>query len=313
MTVIKQIGFNNHSNFGDDLILDAMKQSLPYDIICDNPIKNERVLIGGGQLIAEPFWDKFDILGRWFGYALGIGPLYKYNQHKAGPIENGDVHYNPNVHEKIVKTLKNFERITVRDTMSYNTLKNMGIDSVLTGDPVINMKMNEVHVNTPDGLKIGVCIRNDFEQCYHINMKEYIKFLLGFDGLPEIYYFPFSVKDDFPQAKFISNNTKCTVFMPTPMIANLLKHMDVIISSRLHMLILGANFGIPIIPIINHIKIEAFANDMGIEGVSQNINIKDHINNLNLKKLKQKVINGRDKLQERELGNKRELKKWMDD
>jgi polysaccharide pyruvyl transferase WcaK-like protein len=202
-------GFYGWGNSGDEAILQAIMDELGWEneyIVCtslpytlhteykryvpnieqirtldDVRLDYDVYLLGGGELPFGYGWQQvlhaFANNKPCINYAVGY---------------RTDKFYHPRLDNLIQKFQSFFNRITVRDEYSQNLLKAIGVNSILTMCPAINLK--ETKVDCPEGM-IAVCPR--FEDFDVGDNSEQINWIVNRlkEVADEVLLIPFSPRD----------------------------------------------------------------------------------------------------------------------
>jgi len=230
---------------------------------------------GGGSLIQDVtssrslYYYLFTLVAaKSFGcrvimYGCGIGPINKsFNRRLAASILN-----------------KTTEIITLRDSVSYDVLKQMKVDKpqiYLSADPTIKLakatdkqvqaafELENVPVDIP---KIGFCLRNWPTFANPQAIAAAADYAYNHYGLAPV-FLPIELPKDIGAAQQV------TEYMNAPYYACMHQHsvedligmlgsMDLVIGMRLHSLIFATAGGAPVIGISYDIKVGSFINDIG--------------------------------------------------
>ena len=129
-TVISPLPFNmcdsykKHIPFAEDLRT-QFDQRTDYDIY----------LLGGGNLNFGYSWQQ--VLQAFASDKPCMNYAVEYKK---------DLFYNPKLHTVYKSFLEHFGAITVRDKHSQNLLREVGVESVLTGCPALNLKERKINI-----------------------------------------------------------------------------------------------------------------------------------------------------------------------
>lgn len=166
-------GFYGFGNSGDEGILLSIMDELgwenEYIVVSSLPFtmgEHYRVKIPSAEDLRTQYDQRID----YDAYILGGGNLnwgYGWQQVLQAfasdkPCMNyaveyrKDRFYNPKLHTIYKSFLEHFGAITVRDKCSQDLLREVGVESVLTGCPAINLK--EQKINVPENM-VSVCPR----------------------------------------------------------------------------------------------------------------------------------------------------------
>jgi len=235
----------------------------------------DKVIIGGGGLLQDvhsvrtiPRYLSIALIAQFFNkpvFYLSLG---------IGPIEN-------NALKHLTKLISNdLQFISVRDKYSLEYLRELGVTENninITSDPAV--MSSEFFKNTNDksnnlDIKIGISIREfNFSEN---NLKSLANFINNIMSRKKEKYkfvlFPMNKKSDLEINKKLKSliNHKNNVVIYSDYkhpkdIINKISEMDIMISMRLHGLIVSASFGIPSIGLIYDKKITNFLSQINME------------------------------------------------
>lgn len=215
-------------------------------------------------------------------YGCGIGPVNK--QHNI---------------DKTKKVLSKFvDMITVRDSMSYEFLINLGIDKdkmLLTADPALSLAVSQdndvqsifIAEQIPADKKFAViCLREWNEFSDYDSIRRLSEYVYENYGLISIFY-PIEVPLDVKIAHTVADEIKTPFYVchsnygPEKTIG-LFSKAEIVIGMRLHSLIFSVAGHAPVIALSYDPKVEGFMKDMGLDLI---INVSD----LNFEDLKRFV------------------------
>lgn len=288
-------GYYGHKNNGDDALLSAIikdikeiDNSVRFTVLSKNPketreiygvdavyrfnlfrigkiIKNSKLLIsGGGSLIQDATSSRslvyylniikvaLDNNIKTFVYANGVGPIGKQK--------------NKSLTQKI---LNEVDLITLRENHSEDVLNEIGVtkpDIYVTSDPAISIipspaeRVNEIFKSEriPDGEYAVISLRNWKSNAYKqsiIELSEYISktYSLNCIFVPMQQSKDLSVCTECAQNGYMLKNS-----YSFKDIMSIAAHSRLVIGMRLHMLMYGANAGIPVIGLSYDPKISAY-------------------------------------------------------
>ncbi|NLY70271.1 MAG: polysaccharide pyruvyl transferase CsaB [Clostridiales bacterium] len=230
---------------------------------------------GGGSLIQDVtssrslYFYLFTLkAAKWFGcriimYGCGIGPIKsKLNRRIAAKVLN-----------------ETAEIITLRDSISYEALKEMKVDKpeiILSADPTVNCKKaSEAEVEAafisegvpPEIRKIGFCLRN----WHSFKNPEYVAKAADYAyesyGLIPV-FLPIELPKDLSAAERVIAHIKspyyvCTKKHSVEELIGMLGSMELVVGMRLHSIIFATAGGAPTIGISYDIKVDSFLKDIG--------------------------------------------------
>ncbi|MFA5779599.1 MAG: polysaccharide pyruvyl transferase CsaB [Elusimicrobiota bacterium] len=302
-------GYYGFKNAGDELILKAMitdlrnykpdvkitvlsaapsETSNSYNVCAVNRwnifsvvreiAKCKMLLSGSGGL----FQDTTGILSLWyylliistakifkktvFVYAAGIGEIkYAFNSFL------------------IKKCFDKVDFITVRTEQDSKLLKSFAVEReiTVTSDPVFGLELPKPETKNTFGKKqrIGIILRKTK------NWKKDVKVFLELSDLivknlkAEVVFIPFQLSKDMKLLNLIKNNVNVPInifaWNDTEKLLELLSQLDIIVSMRLHGLILSAKYKIPFVAIPRYSKIKNFLQLIGEPIYDDNGEIKN--------------------------------------
>lgn len=230
---------------------------------------------GGGSLIQDVtssrslYFYLFTLLAaKWSGcrvilYGCGIGPIKSpLNRRIAGKVLNNTA-----------------EIITLRDSVSYEALKEMKVDKptiLLAADPTVNLDRAETpeveaafqSEGIPQGIrKIGFCLRNWPGFLHPSEVAKAADYAYETYGVTPV-FLPIEIPKDVTAADRVTVHMKspyyaCTKRHNVEELIGMLGSMEVVVGMRLHSLIFATAGGSPVIGISYDVKVDSFMKDIG--------------------------------------------------
>lgn len=299
-------GYYGFDNFGDDAILHTLllniKTNIPdsqITVISKNPVKikqtygvdsvytfdykeilskimnSDLFISGGGSLLQDVtslkslfYYLALIFLAKLFNvktyiYAQGIGPI----KNKFGRILTGFI-------------LKRANLITVRDKKSKDFLSRLGVDSILTADPVWDIRIEHENDSSlePSEIKVGVQLRNwyslDDKKLDSIadalnssfNSPDYQLVLISLQDSLDLEVtkrLQKLIKDRNPTAN-VELKSDLSIFDSISLIYNL----DYLVAMRYHACLVSLKFNIPTLALSYDPKVESLSSEAGIPHIS---------------------------------------------
>ena len=304
-------GYYGFDNFGDDAILyviiQKLKESLSHieiTVISNNPVKIKEIygvnsvykfdfkqifsamksydlfISGGGSLLQDVTSFKSLI------YYLFLIFLAKFLKKKTCIYAQGIGPIKSTIGKILTKLIINgVNLITVRDEKSHDFLKELGINSIITADPVwdIDNKENKEPVSEDKKLKIGIQLRgwHSFDNqkledladsiCITFNPEKYKLILFSLQDSLDLFITKkleslLKTKNPLLDIKIISN---LSIFDSLSLISSL----DFLIAMRFHAVLVALKYNISTFAISYDPKVEILSKDAGISYISvENIN-----------------------------------------
>ncbi|MDD5687117.1 MAG: polysaccharide pyruvyl transferase CsaB [Elusimicrobia bacterium] len=291
-------GYYGFKNTGDELILKAIvndlrfyKPGIKITVLSATPketaitynlrsinrwnlftilkeIKNCKMLVSGAGGL---FQDTTGSLSLWyylliifiaaifkktvFVYAVGIGEIrHLFNRY-----------FIKNCFNKV-------NRITVRTRQDKEMLESFGVrkEITITADPVFGLDLEPYKKNNNiQNNQIGVIIRKTGNWKKDIKIFSELSRLFMENTGTKIIFIPFQKTSDLKILRMIQNEiaqkTEIFIWEEIDDILKLFSRLDVIVSMRLHGLILASKYGIPFVPISRYSKITNFLSLIGYE------------------------------------------------
>ena len=301
-------GYYGFKNAGDELILKSMisdlrfykpdvkitvlssapaKTSREYNVSASNrwnilsvirEISNCKMLLSGSGGL---FQDTTGILSLWyyllviltakifgktvFVYAAGIGEIkYRFNAFL------------------IKKCFDNVDFITVRTEQDKELLESFGAgkEVTVTADPVFGLKLpltaKKSGVEKP---RVGIILRKTKNWKQDLKIFSELSETLVKNLKAEVILIPFHPSKDIKYLETIRNSAVLPVdiffWQDTEKLLELLSQLDVIVSMRLHGLILAAKYKIPFVPIPRYAKIRNFLGMIGDAADNNEVKAKE--------------------------------------
>jgi hypothetical protein len=243
--------FANKSNIGDYLSALSIKKYLcrkTEDVLIDEHYFNrykhsistftskDIIIVGGGGVLKHnffPFWDL--LIKNYCGYKLiiwGVG--------ECMPKHDLDTKMPDNIYKSISKIAS---LVSVRDVLTQRRFIENGLNPIISGCPSttiasswpINNKKYLLHVIHPELIKSR--LPEWRETCRTLSKRYGLKYI-------ELFH------------RGTSNFLIRSLYLK--LIKQLYMHSGMIISSRLHGVIIGSTRGVPVIPISNDMKINSY-------------------------------------------------------
>ncbi len=288
-------GYYGHKNSGDDALLSAIisdikdiDNSVRFTVLSKSPketkeiygvdaiyrfnflkvhkiIKNSRLLISGGGSLIQDATSSRSLL-----YYLNIIKMALNNNIKTFVYANGVGPVNKQKNKSLTKKFLNrVNLITLREKHSKDVLNELGVtkpDIYVTSDPAISIvpspkeRVKEIFANEniPEGNYAVISLRNWKTNAYKdsiIQLSEYIKKTYSLNCV----FVPMQPKKDLAICTECSQNgyvLKNSYSFKD--IMSIAAHSNLVIGMRLHMLMFGANAGIPVIGLSYDPKISAY-------------------------------------------------------
>lgn len=342
-------GFFGFHNSGDDAILFAMleqfyslNKNLRITVLSKNPsvteevykvssiyrfnifkiiatMKKTRLFISGGGSLIQDVTSTRSLI-----YYLGLIMLAKLCGAKVMLYANGIGPVNLPFNKFLTNyVLNNVDLITLRDELSLNDLKKIGVTKpkiVVTADPAILLNHTEIN----DCSNLSDCIKKiDFDKpiiCFSVRKwgkytENCIKIIAKTaDYIAEKYnaqtlLMPLHMSEDLDICKkigslmtnpFIIQDKLC----PVKKLLGLIRKTDLLIGMRLHSLIYAASMEVPVVGIVYDTKVEGFLKliNQNYFISIENLNYNDFINII------EKVLDNKVKIQNELIGKMNELR-----
>lgn len=255
-----------------------------------NEIKHSKLLIsGGGSLIQDVTSTKSLMY-----YASIINVALKYGK-KTMAYANGIGPVNIEQNKKRAKdVLSRMDVLTLRDEKSVITLKNLGVDNknvFVTADPAVRMEPvsdEEIaEILEKEGIPQGNYFAVSVRKWKNTDLSEKIAKVC--DYITENYnMYPLFISMQKPEDNEITE--KCVSLLKHKgyilkgdynfrQVMSIVSKSRFVVGMRLHMLMYGANTGVPVIGLVYDPKIQAYLNYL-----NQNTNVS--IQNIDLEKFK---------------------------
>jgi len=189
-----------------------------------------------------------------FVYAAGIGEIrYAFNSFL------------------IKKCFNKVNFITVRTEQDSRLLKSFEVEKeiTVTSDPVFGLKLPKLEVKSTIGKKqkIGIILRKTKNWKKDVKVFSELACLITKNLKAEVIFIPFQLSKDMKLMSQIKKNTDSPIdifaWNDTQKLLELLSQLDVIVSMRLHGLILSAKYKIPFVAIPRYAKIKNFLHLLG--------------------------------------------------
>lgn len=187
-----------------------------------------------------------------FVYAAGIGEIkYAFNRFL------------------IKNCFNNVDFITVRTEQDNKLLKSFGVNTeiTVTADPVFSLKLSSSEKRRTEKQCVGIILRKTKNFRKDIKIFSELSDLIVKNLKSEVILIPFQLSKDIKLLNIIKNNMKSegTIFLwnDTEKLLELLSQLDIIVSMRLHGLILAAKYKIPFVAVPRYSKIKNFLQMIG--------------------------------------------------
>ncbi|MDO8734641.1 MAG: polysaccharide pyruvyl transferase CsaB [Elusimicrobiota bacterium] len=242
--------------------------------------KCKMLLSGSGGL----FQDTTGILSLWyylliiltakifgkivFVYAAGIGEIkYAFNNFL------------------IKKCFNKVDFITVRTEQDKDLLKSFAVSKeiIVTSDPVFGLELPKPETKSTFGngkkQKIGIILRKTKNWKKDVKVFSELSDLIVKNLKAEVVFIPFQLSKDIKLLNLIKHNVDVPIdifaWNDTEKLLELFSKLDIIVSMRLHGLILSAKYKIPFVAIPRYSKIKIFLQLIGEPIYSDNGEIKN--------------------------------------
>ncbi len=228
--------------------------------------KCKMLLSGSGGL----FQDTTGILSLWY-YLLIISTAKVFRKivfvYAAGI---GEIRYAFNSF-LIKKCFDKVDFITVRTEQDKNLLKSFAVskDIIVTSDPVFGLELPKSETTSTFGKKqrIGIILRKTKNWENDVKVFSELSDLIVKNLKAEVVFIPFQLSKDIKLLKMIKKNTdvptEIFIWRDAEKLLELLSQLDIIVSMRLHGLILSAKYKIPFVAIPRYSKIKIFLQLIG--------------------------------------------------
>lgn len=189
-----------------------------------------------------------------FVYAAGIGEIkYAFNSFL------------------IKKCFNMVDFITVRTEQDSKLLKSFKVkkEIIVTPDPVFGLELSQLENKNRVAKKqrIGIILRKTKNWKNDVKVFSELAGLLAENLKAEVVFIPFQLSKDIKLLNLIKNNANIPVdifaWNDTEKLLELLSQLDIIVSMRLHGLILSAKYKIPFVAIPRYSKIKNFLQLIG--------------------------------------------------
>lgn len=197
-----------------------------------------------------------------FMLGCGAGPISKEESYK--------LFYNK---------LKYIKNITLRDQISYDELKKIGLKNIqLTNDVVFDIELDNNYSKKIKNKRIGIVIsslsmREDKENKYIHDLIKYVKILK--DNNFNVTLIPFQYNNDINIMSKIAEAESVDIFENGKddvwRLLDILQQQDVVVGSRFHCVLTCILLGIPILPIIYHHKVFCLAEKFKLLEFAENV------------------------------------------
>jgi L-malate glycosyltransferase len=223
-------------------------------------LKSQMLLSGSGGL----FQDTTGYMSLW--YYLMIISLAKFFNKKVFIYAVGIGEIKHPINKYFIKYCFNkVDFITVRTIRDKEMLESFGIKQniIVTADPVFGIDLPNVVINdTTKKKKIGIIIRKTKDWKNDVVIFSNISKILTEKFNAKIIFIPFQESSDLKLLKNIKNKTNgiADIYMWNNLdeMLKLFSQLDIVISMRLHGLILAAKYDILFVPIPRYSKIVNF-------------------------------------------------------
>ncbi|MBN1383481.1 MAG: polysaccharide pyruvyl transferase CsaB [Elusimicrobia bacterium] len=192
-----------------------------------------------------------------FIYAVGIGDIkYPFNAFL------------------IKKCFNRLDFVTVRTQQDKETLKTFGVtkEITVTADPVFGLELPSFPKNSKSQKqKIGIIVRKTEKWQQDIRLFSELSALLKKNPAADIVFVPFQLSKDLNLFKTLKKKfvqpAEIFLWENTEDLFKIFSQLDMVISMRLHGLILAAKYKIPFISIPKYSKIKNFIHTIGEKNV----------------------------------------------
>ncbi|HAX62037.1 MAG TPA: polysaccharide pyruvyl transferase CsaB [Elusimicrobia bacterium] len=189
-----------------------------------------------------------------FVYAAGIGEIkYAFNSFL------------------IKKCFDKVDFITVRTEQDKDELQSFAVSKeiIVTSDPVFGLELPKPETKSTFGKKqrIGIILRKTKNWKKDVKIFSELSDLIVENLKAEVIFIPFQLSKDIKLLNLIKNNTDVPIdiftWNDTEKLLELFSKLDIIVSMRLHGLILSAKYKIPFVAISRYSKIKNFLQLLG--------------------------------------------------
>ncbi len=259
-------------------------------------MKSSDMLISGGGGLFQDVTSSRSIL-----YYLGLIKMAKLLKKKVVVLANGIGPVRKKFNRYLTKSIVNkVDLITVRDEVSRNVLKRMGVTQkiYLTADPALLLKdtdESKIRKEKLDSMLdfkeegrtlIGVSVRNwkDFES-FSEKIVYFLDYVLENHDV-DLLFIPMHYKTDLEPSKTIIGKLKGRAYLVEEELNHhelryLIGKMDMVIGMRLHSLVFASEKGIPVMGIVYDPKVNSY-----LEMINQislgNVENLDHVQMVSL-------------------------------
>ncbi|MCD6423114.1 MAG: polysaccharide pyruvyl transferase family protein [Elusimicrobia bacterium] len=263
--MIKKIllaGYFGYGNFGDELLVEIFKKRMPENFKIDTAqkmakqplmtlskiLKNDAFVFPGGSI----FQDETSLKSVFF-YILTIF-FALISGKKVFLLDQGFEITNKFVLKVLKIALKKVKMLSVRDHVSFNILKSIGINAFLSADPVFSLELPDLENISPKA--VGIIPRGNF-----LLLKEPLKEIQqNFSDLP-LKIAIFSEKDR-PLAekikKLLSLQTDIKKISKLEDLIDFFKQTGLLLCAPYHAVVVAYICGINFRPLIYSKKVESF-------------------------------------------------------
>lgn len=306
-------GYYGFDNAGDELILRALLLDLrrlapaaEIVVLSNNPVKTARLhrvkaiprwnilrvtkavgqasmLISGGGGLLQDVTNRHSIL-----YYLGLIGLAELFRRKTVIYAQGIGPIHKKLNQLLTRGMLNkVDLVTVRDESSKSLLQALGVNKKVqvTADPTLGLVAGSGQQAAGSKQRapvIGICVRR-WKDFTGEAIAEAAAYLLRQKNA-RIIFIPFHLPDDylFSQqiASRIGGETKVEIYNHPFDLLGIFSRVNLVLSLRLHGLILAGLYGVPMIGISVDPKIASFIQVLGQEEVGANVGRDDLIDKI---------------------------------